>query len=221
MNMMSDATGTIIIEANNHETIEELKKCFEITSKWWCEISCPKLKGKKILESSVAEISSGDLKYYVMCNFYGVGSGSFSATLEIFQDWLGEKVLPHNSLLLNSEFKIIFKYVDISSTQNFIYDSRRVIVHTLKGLSDCCDYEFRYSYSLVTKAQLLGHHLEEVIADELKDKNDLEIFSILEKNKGNIEEYTRKLLEVYLYEQGLDHYAEVYNENIPFADKKL
>ena len=214
MNMMSDATGTIIIEANNHETIEELKKCFEITNKWWCEISCPKLKGKKISESSVAEISSGDLKYYVMCNFYGVGSGSFSATLEIFKNWLGEKVLVNDSLLLNSDFKIIFKYVDTSFTQNFIHDSKIIITHTLKELKDCCVYDYMYSYNLVDKADLLGCHLDEMIIDEFKNKNDVEIFSMLEESRKDIEEYTGKLLEVYLYESGLGNYAEIYNKFI-------
>ena len=71
------------------------------------------------------------------------------------------------------------------------------------------DYEFKYDYTLVNKAMCFVRNLGKVIADELEDKNNLEIFSILSKEREEIEQYTGKLLEIYLYENNLGKYAEL------------
>ena len=60
-------------------------------------------------------------------------------------------------------------------------------------------------------------NLGKVIADEFEDKSDFEIFFFLYNERKDIEEYTGKLLEVYLYENGFDHYVEICCEN-PFEE---
>ena len=121
----------------------------------------------------------------------------------------------HNQLLQDSEFKITFKYIDQNPKQNFIIESQRKIIHASKAdmIINHYDYEFKYDYTLVNKAMCFGRNLGKVIADEFKDKSDLAIFSILYKERKQIEEYTGKLLEVYLYENGFDRYAEICSEN--------
>lgn len=208
---MSEAIGTLKIQANSSVEIEELKKYFEITKNWTYNISCKDLNDEIILRSSY-----GDLPLYVLCNFKGSGYGSFPITITKLQEWL-EKEIINNKLLKDSKFKIVFRYVDLNSKQNFINDEKRMLIHASGGFRQCCIYEFKYDYSLVNKADILGVHLEEIIADEFKDKNDLEIFSILSKERKDIEHYTGKLLEVYLYEKGFDHYAEICGEN-PFEE---
>lgn len=216
MENISEALGTLEIQANSYVEIEELKKYFEITKNWTYNISCKDLNDKVFLRSSYKDILHGYLPYYIICNFKGSGHGSFSITITKLQEWL-EKEIINNKLLKDSEFKIIFKYVDLSSKQNFINDEKRMLIHASGGFHQDCTYEFKYDYTLVNKADILGMHLEEVIADEFKDKNDIEIFSILNKERKQIEEYTEKLLEVYLYENGFDHYAEICDEN-PFEE---
>lgn len=121
----------------------------------------------------------------------------------------------HNQLLQDSEFKITFKYIDQNPKQNFIIESQRKIIHASKAdmIINHYDYEFKYDYTLVNKAMCFGRNLGKVIADELEDKNNPEIFSILYKERKQIEEYTGKLLEVYLYENSFDRYAEICSEN--------
>ena len=208
---MSEAIGTLKIQANSSVEIEELKKYFEITKNWTYNISCKDLNDEIILRSSY-----GDLPLYFLCNFKGSGYGSFPITIAKLQEWL-EKEIINNKLLQDSKFKIVFRYVDLSFKQNFINDEKRMLIHTSEGFRQCCTYEFNYVYNLVNKANILGSHLEEIIADEFKNKNDLEIFSILSKERKDIEHYTGKLLEVYLYENGFDHYAEICGKN-PFEE---
>ena len=213
---MSEAIGTLEIQANSSVEIEELKKYFEITKNWTYNISCKDLNDKIILRSSYEDILHRDFPLYVLCNFKGSGYGSFPITITKLQEWL-EKEIINNKLLKDSEFKIVFRYVDLSSKQNFINDEKRMLIHTSGGFRQCCTYEFNYVYNLINKADILGSHLKEIIADEFKDKNDLEIFSILSKERKDIEHYTGKLLEVYLYENGFDHYAEICGGN-PFEE---
>ena len=210
---MSEAIGKLEIQANSSVEIEELKKYFKITNDWTYNISCKDLDNKKNWKSSAEEIQyDGALPLYVICNFKGTGFGSFPLTIYILQDWLNKEIID-NQLLRNSDFKIIFDYIDLSSKQNFINEEKRALVHTPDSFRLCCIYEFDHEYTLVNKADILGSHLEEVIADEFKDKSDLAIFSILYKERKQIEEYTGKLLEVYLYENGFDRYAEICSEN--------
>lgn len=213
---ISEALGTLEIQGNSSVEIEELKKYFEITKNWTYNIYCKDLNDKIILKSFYKDILHGDLPYYIICNFKGSGYGSFPITITKLQEWL-EKEIINNKLLKDSEFKIVFKYVDLSSKQNFINDEKRMLIHASGGFRQCCAYDCKYDYTLVNKADILGAHLEEIIADEFKDKNDLEIFSILNKERKQIEEYTGKLLEVYLYENGLGVYAEICGEN-PFEE---
>lgn len=182
---ISEAMGTLEIQANSSEEIEELKKYFEITKNWTYNISCKDLNDKIFLRSSYRDILRGYLPYYIICNFKGSGYGSFPITITKLQEWL-EKEIINNKLLKDSEFKITFKYIDLSSKQNFINDEKRMLIHASGGFRQCCTYEFKYEYNLVNKADILGMHLEEVIADEFKDKNDLEIFSILNKERKQI-----------------------------------
>ena len=208
MASISDAVGTVEIEASSSEAIEELKKHFKT---WQYNIFCKDLDDKKILKSTTEEIEYGHLLYYAICWFNGKGDESFPATLKIFQDWLEKKVILYNQLLRDSEFRFTFKYVDQNSKLNFINESQRLICHAPgeEIISSLCNYEFNYDYTLVNKAICLGKNLGKIIADELEDKSNLEVFVILQKNRGSVEEFTGKLLEVFLYEQGLDHYAEM------------
>lgn len=213
MASISDTTGTVEIEANSYRVIEELKKYFKTASTWKYNISCKDLDDKKILNSTAEEVGYGYLLYFTVCWFDGSGYESFSATLNLFQEWLEEKVIPHNQLLRDSEFKLTFKYVDQSSSQNFISESERSIGHDSgAGITNgFCNYEYKYDYTLVNKATCLAKNLGEVIANELEGKSYLEILSILQRDREQIEEYTGKLLEVFLYENELGRYAEIYN----------
>ena len=215
MENISDVSGTAEIEACSYDAIKELKKIFKTISTWKYNISCIDLDTKRTLKSTVEEIQHGYLPYYIICDFKGSGYESFSATLKLFKNWLNKEIIMHNQLLQDSEFKITFKYIDQNPKQNFIIESQRKIIHASKAdmVINHYDYEFRYDYTLVNKADILGSHLEEIIVDEFKDKNDLAIFSILNKERKQIEKYTGKLLEVYLYENGFDNYAEICNEN--------
>ena len=211
---ISDTTGTLEIEASSYEAIEELKKYFKTASTWKYNISCEDLDDKKILKSTAEEVEYGHLLYYAICWFNGSGYESFSTTLKFFQEWLQEKVIPNNQLLRDSEFKFTFKYVDQNSKLQFIKQSQRVICHVpgqeiTRGF---CDYDYTYDYTVVNKATCLGKNLVEVIANELKDKDAIEILSILQRDREQIEVFTGKLLEVFLYENNLGNYAEIYNK---------
>lgn len=216
MENISDVSGTAEIEACNYDAIKELKKIFKTTSTWKYNISCVDLDTKRTLESTVKEVQHGYLPYYIICDFKGSGYESFSATLELFKDWLNREIIMHNQLLQNSEFKITFKYIDQNPKQNFIIESQRKIIHASKTdiVINHYDYEFKHDYTLVNKTMCFGRNLGKVITDELEDKNNFEIISILQKERKEIEEYTGKLLEVFLYENGLGYYAEVCNKFI-------
>lgn len=216
MENISDVSGTAEIEACSYDAIEELKKIFKTTSTWKYNIFCIDLDTKRTLESTVEEIQHGYLPYYIICDFKGSGYESFSATLELFKNWLNKEIIMHNQLLQDSEFKITFKYIDQNPKQNFIIESQRKIIHASKAdmVINHYDYEFKYDYTLVNKAMCFGRNLGKVIADELEDKNSSNIVSILYNERREIEKYTGKLLEVYLYENGLGEYAEMYNKFI-------
>ena len=216
MENISDVSGTAEIEAYSYDAIEELKKIFKTTSTWKYNIFCIDLDTKRTLESTVEEIQHGYLPYYIICDFKGSGYESFSATLELFKNWLNKEIIMHNQLLQDSEFKITFKYIDQNPKQNFIIESQRKIIHASKAdmVINHYDYEFKYDYTLVNKAMCFGRNLGKVIADELEDKNSSNIVSILYNERREIEKYTGKLLEVYLYENGLGEYAEMYNKFI-------
>ena len=216
MENISDVSGTAEIEACSYDAIEELKKIFKTTSTWKYNIFCIDLDTKRTLESTVEEIQHGYLPYYIICDFKGSGYESFSATLELFKNWLNKEIIMHNQLLQDSEFKMTFKYIDQNPKQNFIIESQRKIIHASKAdmVINHYDYEFKYDYTLVNKAMCFGRNLGKVIADELEDKNSSNIVSILYNERREIEKYTGKLLEVYLYENGLGEYAEMYNKFI-------
>lgn len=214
MASISDATGTLEIEASSREVIEELKKCFKTTNTKKYSISCKDIDNKKILTSTTEEVEYGHLLYYVICWFNGKGYDSFSVTLNFFQEWLNKEVIPNNQLLQDSEFRFIFKYVDQNPKLNFIKESQRLIGHAFKEkmTNNFSNYDYAYDYTLVNKATCLGKNIVEVITNELKDKDAIEILSILQRDREQIEEYTGKLLEVFLYENNLGNYAEIYNK---------
>lgn len=219
MENISDVSGIAEIEACNYDAIKELKKIFKTTSTWKYNISCTDLDTKRTLKSTAEQVQYGYLPYCIICDFKGSGYEFFPATLELFKDWLNREIIMHNQLLQDSDFKITFKYIDQNPKQNFIIESQRKIIYASKAdiVINHYDYEFKYDYTLVNKAICFVRNLGKVIADEFKDKDDLEIFSILSKERKDIEHYTGKLLEVYLYENGFDHYAEICGEN-PFEE---
>ena len=47
---ISNATGTVIIEANSFDVLEELKKCFEIASNWYYSTDCLGLYDKELAD---------------------------------------------------------------------------------------------------------------------------------------------------------------------------
>lgn len=215
MTYISNAIGTLQIEVDNRKALDKLKECFNLVNSWRYNISCKGLDDKKIVVFSKAEIQLyGYLKYEVTCEFNGKGQESFPVTIEIFQDWLNKEIIT-NQLLLNSEFRITFEYVDQDPKQNFIIESRRIIFHKPKDNTTTiiCGYIFKHDYTLVNKAKYTGDFLNNIIIDEFENKSDFEIFSILQKERKEIEKYTGKLLEIYLYENGFDNYAEICNEN--------
>lgn len=207
MACLSEATGEILMTANSPEVLEELKKCFDAPSHWAYNISCVELNDQKIIESSWEEKDYGFLQYYIVCKFNGTGDRFFGKTIAMFQDWLEKKI----SGILLQDFSIAFKYIDQNSKLNFINDEETMLIHASgkSRLRNRCIYGFTHEYTLVNKAKDLERNLNEVIADEFEYKHNSEIVSILRKEREEIEEYTGKLLEVYLYENGLGIYAEL------------
>lgn len=217
---MSDATGTVIIEANSFDVLEELKKCFEIASHWWYHISCLGLYDElvdEIKESSADEIDAGHLRYYIIYKFYGAGRWSFSNNIQNFMRWLEEDKDKFNSeLLINSDFIMIFEYVDQDPGCSFITESKDELTH-LAGDSDTIYrniYEINHDYTLVNKAKYTGCELLEVLQDEFDGLDDEEIFNALYKQKRDIEQYVGIPLEVYLSQNGFKKYIAIYNKFI-------
>lgn len=213
---LSEATGEMGIATNSLDALEELKNCFKITKNWWNDISCIDIKDKKVIEYPAPWPPYIYYRYNIACKFKGTGEGSFPTTLKTFQHWLEKDIFPNNQLLQNSDFYITFNYLDQSSKQNFINSLYTGLIHasgeiTIKNQSV---YSSVNSYSLVNKAKYTGVSLNKVISNEFEYKNSSNIVSILYNEKREIEKYTGKLLEVYLYENGLGEYAEMYNEFI-------
>lgn len=224
---ISDATGTVIIEANSFDVLEELKKCFEIASHWWYYTSCLGLYDKELLdevnESSADEIGAGHLRYYIIYKFDGAGRWSFSNNIQSFMRWLEEDKDKFNSdLLINSDFNIIFEYVEQECGCGFISESKDELAH-LAGDSDTIYrniYEINHDYTLVNKAKYTGCELSEVLQDELDGLDDEEIFNALYKQKRDIEQYVGVPLEVYLSQNGFKKYIAIYNKFITEKNEK-
>lgn len=211
---LSEATGEMSIATNSLNVLEELKNCFEITKNWWNDISCVDIKDKKVIECSVSLPSYICYRYNIICKFKGTGEGSFPVTLETFQHWLEKDIIPNNQLLQSSDFHITFNYLDQSSKQNFINEQYNSLFHASGEavIKNRSIYKSVNNYSLINKAKYTGVSLDKVISNEFEYKNSSNIVSILYNERREIEEYTGKLLEVYLYENGLGEYAEMYNK---------
>lgn len=226
---ISNATGTVIIEANSFGVLEELKKCFKIASHWWYHTSCLGLYDKELLdevnESSADEIGAGHLRYYIIYKFYGAGRWSFSHNIQNFMRWLEEDKDKFNSeLLINSDFIMMFEYVDRESGCGFITESKDELTH-LAGDSDTIYrsiYEINHEYTLVNKAKYTGCGLLDVFEDEFDGLYDDEmIFNTLYKQKRDIEQYVGEPLGVYLSQNGLKRYIAIYNKFIVEKGEKI
>lgn len=215
MGYLSEATGTMEMAANSLGALKELKECFEATRYWWHDITCIDLEGKKINEYPGA-MKVGYLRYHITCKFKGTGDRFFPATLGAFQEWLNKEILPNNQLLQDSDFHITFKYIDQSSEQNFINEMYGTLTHTSGEIvvKSQNAYKSIHEYTLVNRAKCTGNPLNKIIFNDFEYKDFPYIISTLHKEKEEIEKYTGKLLEIYLYENGLGNYAELYNKFI-------
>ncbi len=214
MAYLSETTGEIEIAANSLEVLKELKKCFNTTRTWWHNISCIDLDDKKVVKYYGA-MQYGYLQYHIIYEFKGSGDGSFPITLGVFQDWLEKKIII-NKLFQDSDFIIAFNYIDQNSKQNFINDQYSVLRHVSgkTAIESQNIYKAAYEYSLVNKTKCTRIPLNKIISNDFEYKDSSYIVSTLYKERKDIEEYTGKLLEVYLYENGLGDYAELYNKYI-------
>lgn len=226
---ISNATGTVIIEANSFDVLEELKKCFEIASNWWYYTNCLGLYDKELIdevnESSADEIGAGHLRYYIIYKFDGAGRWSFSHNIQNFMRWLEEDKDKFNSeLLINSDFIIMFEYVDQESGCSFITESKDELTH-LAGDSDTIYrniYEINHEYTLVNRAKYTGYGLLVVLQDEFEGWDDDEmIFNTLYRQKRDIEQYVGEPLGVYLSQNGLKRYITIYNKFIVEKGEKI
>ena len=211
MSYMSDATGTLAMMTNNCKVLEELKKCFETTRFWWYDISCIDLENKEVHEFFGPLDQDVGLQYHIVCSFKGHGECSFHSTIEKFQNWLEKEIIPKSQLLKDSDFRIAFNYCDQNSRLNFINEQNDILVHASNEtvVEGQCLYKSTHNYTFVNKAKYTGISLNQVISNEFKYIDSPFIISILNKQREEIEQYTGKLLEIYLYENNLGKYAEL------------
>lgn len=226
---MSDATGTIMIEANSFDVLEELKKCLEIASHWDYGTICWGLDDKEVIdevnESSVEEMNEGDLRYYIIYKFEGAGRWNYSNNIQSFIKWLDDEKDKFNSQLLrNSNFDITFEYIDQEPGVGFITEGKKRLTHQAGDLDVFCDtlYEIDHDYTLVNKAKYTGCDLVDAMKDEfVYYEEDEGIFDILYAQKREIEQYVGEPLGAFLHENDLDNYIEIYNKFISEKNGKI
>ena len=139
--------------------------------------------------------------------------------------WLEEDKDKFNSeLLINSDFIIMFEYVDQESGCSFITESKDELTH-LAGDSDTIYrniYEINHEYTLVNRAKYTGYGLLDVLQDEFEGWDDDEmIFNTLYRQKRDIEQYVGEPLGVYLSQNGLKRYIAIYNKFIVEKGEKI
>lgn len=225
---ISEATGTVMIEANSFDVLEELKKCFEIASHWGYCTTCLGLDDKEVIdevnESSVEEMNEGSLRYYIIYKFDGAGRWAYSNNVQSFMDWLNGEKDKFNSLLLqNSNFYITFEYIDQEPGAGFIIEEKQRLAHQAGDLSVFCDniYEIEHDYTLVNKAKYTDLDLIDAMKDEFAYGDDEWVFDTLYAQKRDIEQYVGEPLGVFLHENGLDIYIAIYNKFITEKNGKI